>query len=127
MLLLGALVRRTSLAQARRGIKVVPKMNIIFTCSVCDTRSAKTFTKNAYENGVVLVQCPGCEKYHLIADRLGWFEEGGWDVNSLGATKIDQSALSQDDKATLTDQLSPKSKEVDTDLIHIETSSLLEK
>ena len=27
----------------------------------------------AYNKGVVLIRCPGCEALHLMADRLGWF------------------------------------------------------
>ncbi len=50
---------------------------------MCDTRSTKAISKHAYNNGVVLTRCPGCEKYHLIADRLGWFEEGPWDIESI--------------------------------------------
>ena len=58
-------------------------MAIIFTCTKCETRSAKKFTEQAYKSGVVLVRCPGCEGLHLIADRLGFFGDkgdGGWDV-----------------------------------------------
>lgn len=63
-------------------------MAIVFTCTVCETRSAKQFTEHAYRNGVVLVRCPGCENLHLIADRLGYFEdkgEGGWDIEKAMA------------------------------------------
>lgn len=27
----------------------------------------------AYNKGVVLIRCPGCQALHLMADRLGWF------------------------------------------------------
>jgi protein import protein ZIM17 len=50
-------------------------MLMVFTCAKCETRAVKAFSKRAYEEGVVLVQCPGCQKRHVIADHLGWFGE----------------------------------------------------
>jgi len=75
-----------------------PTMAIIFTCNVCETRSAKRFTKNAYENGVVVVRCPGCQSLHLIADRLGWFEDGNdWDVRRALEQKGERVDVIDDD------------------------------
>ena len=48
-----------------------------FTCGKCETRSIKGFSKRAYHFGVVVVTCPGCERKHVVADRLGWFGEKG--------------------------------------------------
>ncbi len=48
---------------------------LMFTCGVCNNRQARTFSKDAYENGVVLIRCEGCDNLHLIADNLGWFRE----------------------------------------------------
>jgi len=63
------------------------KLAIIFTCTVCNTRSAKKFTERAYNHGVVLIRCPKCEGLHLIADRLGYFGDTnggkGWDIETF--------------------------------------------
>ncbi|CAI0442709.1 unnamed protein product [Linum tenue] len=50
---------------------------MMFTCSVCETRSFKTLSRESYEKGVVVARCGGCDNLHLIADRLGWFGEPG--------------------------------------------------
>ncbi|KAK3232479.1 hypothetical protein Dsin_004360 [Dipteronia sinensis] len=50
---------------------------MIFTCKVCETRSVKTASREAYDNGVVVAHCSGCNNLHLISDRLGWFGEPG--------------------------------------------------
>ena len=50
---------------------------MMFTCGVCETRAAKGFSRQAYENGVVIVRCPGCQSQHLVADHHGWFGDKG--------------------------------------------------
>lgn len=60
------------------------KLAIIYTCKVCNTRSAKKFTQQSYEKGLVMVRCPNCKNLHLIADRLGVFDDSkdGWDIET---------------------------------------------
>jgi len=48
----------------------------MFTCKKCESRTTRMFTKNSYHNGVVLIRCESCEGVHLIADNLGWFDDG---------------------------------------------------
>ncbi|KAL2642303.1 hypothetical protein R1flu_009890 [Riccia fluitans] len=62
---------------------------MLFTCTVCETRSAKTMSRASYETGVVIVRCPGCKNLHLIADRYGWFGEKGGVEDFLAEKGID--------------------------------------
>ena len=52
---------------------------MMYTCAVqgCGSKQARTFSKDSYYKGVVLVRCDGCDNLHLIADNLGWFEKDG--------------------------------------------------
>jgi len=57
--------------------KTSEKMHISFTCTVCNTRNHRQFSKISYEKGIVIVECNGCSNNHLIADNLGWFPDTG--------------------------------------------------
>ena len=52
---------------------------------------------------MVLTRCPCCEKLHLIADRLGWFEDESVDVESLLQERGEQvKVFTQDNIMELT-------------------------
>jgi len=40
-------------------------------------------SKQAYERGVVIIKCDGCQAKHLMADHLGWFDTVGGKMGTI--------------------------------------------
>ncbi|VDI06635.1 mitochondrial protein import protein ZIM17 [Mytilus galloprovincialis] len=55
--------------------KIKGTLLMAYKCKVCGTKNQETFSKQAYEKGVVIVTCKECKSNHLIADHLGWFQD----------------------------------------------------
>ncbi|EDO05460.1 DNL zinc finger domain containing protein [Babesia bovis T2Bo] len=71
----------------------------IFTCKICSLRSAKSFSKKAYNFGIVYVKCSGCSNLHLISDQLGWFgdtKENIEDILLRNGENIHKAELGED-------------------------------
>lgn len=88
-------------------------MVILFTCTKCDTRSAKAFSRSSYEKGIVIVTCPGCNSRHLIADNLGWFGDK-CNIEQLAAAqgqtikKVDATAQPPDSSSAADNMVTPQ-------------------
>ncbi|CAG8433983.1 489_t:CDS:2 [Scutellospora calospora] len=73
---------RFRLSENLRFIHNAGHLIIAFTCKVCSHRSTKIISKQAYNNGVVIIQC-SCKNHHLIADHLGWFRDNRVTIEDL--------------------------------------------
>lgn len=64
--------------------KIEPsKFNIQLTCKKCNTRNSYIISKNAYEKGVVIVECQGCKSNHLIADNMKFFRDEKTNIEDI--------------------------------------------
>lgn len=76
-----------------------PQLMIAFTCKKCDTRSSHTFSKQSYQKGSVLIQCPGCKNRHLIADNLKIFKDNKFSLEEVLKAKGESVATGTEDLA----------------------------
>ncbi|UKK00315.2 hypothetical protein MACK_000387 [Theileria orientalis] len=70
----------------------------VFTCNICNHRSAKSFSKQAYNHGIVYVRCESCKSLHLISDQLGWFgdKQNIEEILSRKGHQVSKMELGQD-------------------------------
>lgn len=59
------------------------KFQLYYTCKKCNSRNAHLISKLAYEKGVVIVKCSGCNNNHLIADNMKWFKDDKTNIEDL--------------------------------------------
>ncbi|MCJ1273211.1 hypothetical protein MMC21_001000 [Puttea exsequens] len=60
-----------------------PSYELTFTCKPCSHRSTHNVSKQGYQHGTVLVQCPQCKNRHLIADHLKIFADKSVTIEDL--------------------------------------------
>lgn len=59
------------------------KFQLSYTCKKCNHKNSHIISKLAYEKGVVIVKCSGCENNHLIADNLKWFKDTNTNIEDI--------------------------------------------
>ena len=72
---------------------VGPKLQLQYTCQICDTRNVHQVSRIAYRQGMVIARCRGCSNQHLIADHH-W---GGFRTTSTTITSSSESSNSHKD------------------------------
>jgi len=81
-----AISEESSMA-AQELLHFTPRKYIEFTCTICQNRVAKTFSKQAYEKGTVLIRCGGCQNLHLIADHINFTGYAEKTIEEIAAKK----------------------------------------
>lgn len=83
-------VNQLSQEEGSRGpvpvARVAPaRFKIMYTCKVCEHRNSHMISRLAYNQGIVIVTCSGCNSRHLMSDKTGLLDYGVWNVEMLAA------------------------------------------
>jgi len=74
-----AIITMESPSAVAEALQICPIQHVEFNCCVCNEKVSQNL-KPAYEKGVVIVSCPGCQNLHLLGDNLGL---NGYSGNSI--------------------------------------------
>lgn len=64
-----------SSGEASAAAFVNSKLELQYTCKVCETRNHHKVSRIAYNKGVVIATCKGCLSQHVISDNLGFTQK----------------------------------------------------
>jgi hypothetical protein len=71
------------------------KLELQYTCKVCDTRNCHKVSRIAYNKGVVIAVCKGCTSQHLISDNLGFTQQFDGNIENYFAEQGSQERVSR--------------------------------
>lgn len=91
----GAKDAKNAAKNAEKLGEVTPMYQISFKCKRCDTPSTHKMSHQAYHGGTVLVQCPGCQNRHLIADHLKIFSDEPITIEDIMAKNGEKVTIKQ--------------------------------
>jgi DNL zinc finger len=73
---------------------VSPKFELQYTCNVCETRNRVIVNRMAYQKGMVIAICKGCDAKHWIADNLDPALTSN-NIEELFASRSDEERVSR--------------------------------
>jgi hypothetical protein len=85
------------------------KIQLQYTCTICDTRNVHTMSRLAYRHGVVIARCQQCRNQHWIADHLGWLslESSSTTATSRAIHTIEDYFVQHSDKNVTVHRVTP--------------------
>lgn len=91
---------RSGVNSANLGFVGSDHIGISFVCTAndCNTRIVKSCRRHSYEKGTVVMQCPKCEKYHIISDHKNMYYQ-----LTEGKVNIEEIAQAKGQKVTRVD------------------------